>query len=344
MKIKSFFIILSVLALLLYGCAEKDVYVESSFVAMDTIINIKVSEGEYDESAIISECEAMLSDIESIISATAEGSETSIANTDIDMLLDVSPVFIEILQISLSSYELTEGTFDITVGSLKELWEKCSAEGKEPTEDDIKTALENVGCDKLTLKENSLYKDFKETKLDFGAIGKGYAAERITDLLEDRGVSGAILSLGGNVALVGSKQNGKPYKVGVKDPENTNDVVGYLSLDGGFVSVSGDYERYIEIGEKRYNHIIDPRTGYPADSGLHSVSVISEDGALADVLSTALFVMGKDEAIEFYNSGVCDFEAVFVTDDGVFVTDGLEGRYTPKKGESFTTVGEKALR
>lgn len=344
MKIKRFFTILSLLALLLCGCAENDVYVESSFVAMDTIINIKVAEGEYDENAIISECEAMLSDIESIISATVEGSETSIANTDIDMLLDASPVFIEILQIALSCSELTEGTFDITVGSLKKLWEKCSAESREPTEDEIKTALENVGYDKLTLKENSLYKDFKETKLDFGAIGKGYAAERITDMLKDRDVSGAILSLGGNVALVGSKQNGKPYKVGVKDPENTNDVVGYLSLDGGFVSVSGDYERYIEIGEKRYNHIIDPRTGYPADSGLHSVSVISEDGTLADVLSTALFVMGKDAAIEFYNSGVCDFEAVFVTDDGVFVTDGLEGRYTPKKGESFTTLGEKALR
>lgn len=332
--------ILILLSLLFCGCEEKEVYAESSFVAMDTLISIKVSEGEYDETAIISECEKILSDIENVISKTADESDTSIANTDIDMMLEIGELFGEVLELSLGYSEMTGGAFDVTVGAIKELWEECAEEGREPSANEIDRVLSYSGYDKITLDGTTLYKSFKETKLDFGAVGKGYAAEKVCEHLEKRGVSGAILSFGGNVALVGEKKNGKPYKVGVKDPADTADVIGYLSLDGGFVSVSGDYERYIEIGDKKYNHILDPKTGYPAETGLHSVSVVCEDGALADALSTALFVMGKDTAIEFYNSNICDFEAVFVTDNGVFATAGLEGVFSPKNGTDVIFEGE----
>ena len=337
--LKKTILILLPLILLFGSCSGKENYIESSFVAMDTVISFKVSEGEYDETAIIAECEELLSEIENTISKTAEESDTSIANTDIDMMLEVSPIFEEVTALSLDYSRMTGGAFDITVGGLKNLWEKCSEEGREPTAEEIETALRFVGYDSLTLDNSTLEKRYKETRLDFGAIGKGYAAQKLVQLLEEKGVSGAILSFGGNVALVGAKQSRDLYKVGVKDPYNTADVIGYLSLDGGFVSVSGDYERYIGIGDKKYNHIIDPSTVYPIESGLHSVSVISDNGALADALSTALFVMGKDAAIEFYNSAVCDFEAVFVTDDGVFATAGLKDVFSPQKSVKVTFEG-----
>lgn len=326
--------------LVLSGCGAENNYVESSFFAMDTVISFKVSEGEYDEVAIIAECEKLLSDLENVISKTVDGSDVFIANTDIDMMLKVDPVFEELLKLSLEYSEMTEGAFDITVGTLKELWEDCSKAERVPTSEEIGNALSFVGFEGLSIDNSTLEKSHKETALDFGAVGKGYGAQKIAELLEKKGVGGAILSFGGNVALVGSKQNGKPYKVGVKDPQNPDGVIGYLSLDGGFVSVSGDYERYIEIGEKKYNHIIDPNTGFPVDNGVHSVCVVSDDGPLADALSTALFVMGKDKAMDFYSSEKCDFEAVFVTEDGVFATAGLQGVLTPKKGVKIVFEGD----
>ena len=329
-------IILFLLTFLLFGCEKSEKYVDSSFFAMDTVIDIRISQGELDEASIIAECEGLIADIESVISKSAEGSDTYIANTEIDHLLDFSPIFEELIKLSSEYSALTGGAFDITVGTLKELWEKCAEEGREPTAAELESSLEKVGFEGLTLGDGILEKSFKETKLDFGAVGKGYAAQKVCRLLEERGVSGAILSFGGNVALVGAKRNGEPYRVGVKDPENTDDVIGYLLLEGGYVSVSGDYERHIEIGDKIYNHIIDPTTGYPVSNGIHSVVVVSDDGALADALSTALFVMGIDAAKELYSSGKCDFEAIFVADDGIFATAGLDGIFTPKKGMKIT--------
>ncbi|MBQ8005199.1 MAG: FAD:protein FMN transferase [Clostridia bacterium] len=323
--------VLLLVLLMLGGCSQNDEYVSRSVVAMDTIIDIKIIEGEQDESAIIDGCEAMISEIEGIISKTIKDSDTYIANTEIDIMLDTSPVFAELILRSLRISELTEGAFDVTVGAIKELWEKSAEEGTEPTKEQIEACLLHSGFENISIDEGCFEKRYKDLMIDLGAIGKGYAAARVCDYLTECGVDGAILSFGGNVALVGKKKNEKPFVVGVKDPNNTEDVIGYLYLEGGFVSVSGDYERYIEIGGKKYNHIIDPKTGYPVSNGIHSVSVVCDDGVLADALSTALFVMGKDRAIEFYNSGSCDFEAVIVSDEGVFVTDGLKEKFSLKE-------------
>ncbi len=334
-------LVLLLACLILCGCAKNEEYVDRSFVAMDTIIDIRISDSELDEEAIIAECERLITDIESVISKTVADSDTEIANTGIDLMLAVSGAFSELVSRSSELSRLTDGSFDITVGALKELWENSAKEGRAPSEDEIASCLENVGYNGISIEDGTLKKSSKDIRIDFGAIGKGYAAEKVCELLREKGVSGAILSFGGNVALVGEKKNGEPYKVGIKDPKNPDDVIGYLDLEGGYVSVSGDYERYIEIGETKYNHIIDPKTGYPVSNGLHSVSVVSNDGALSDALSTALFVMGKEASFEFYNSGVCDFEAVFVTDDGIFATAGLEGGFSAKKGVTVTFEGEK---
>ncbi len=329
---KIFSVVFCLLALMLFlaSCEPKETYAEATFVAMDTVINIRIAEDEYDEAAMLAGCEKIVKDIESVISKTVTGSFTDHTNDDVGLIINIDPVFEEVISLSLDYSAMTGGKFDITVGALKELWEGCALEGREPYEGEIALKLEAVGYDMLTIEENSLKKEKNDIRIDLGAVGKGYAAQKVCDYLTEAGARGAIMSFGGNVALVGAKKSGKPYVVGIKDPKNTSDVVGYLSLEGGFVSVSGDYERYIEIGDKKYNHIIDPVSGRPSESDIHSVSVICDDGALADALSTALFVMGKDKAIEFYNSKTVDFEAVIITDDGIFMTDGIKEKYKAK--------------
>ncbi len=331
-KFFSAFLLTLALVMLFSSCEPKDNYVEATFVAMDTVINIKIAEDEYDETAMLSECERIIKNIENVISKTVYGSFTSYTNDDVELIINIDPIFEEVIGLSLEYSALTNGSFDITIGSLKELWEICALEGREPYEGEIALKKESVGYDMLTIEDNSLKKERNDIRIDLGAIGKGYAAQKVCDYLTEAGARSAIMSFGGNVALVGEKKSGKPYVVGIKDPKNTSDVVGYLSLEGGFVSVSGDYERYIEIGNKKYNHIIDPVSGKPSRSDIHSVSVIcnSDDGALADALSTALFVMGKDKAMEFYNSGAVEFEAVIITDEGIFMTDGIKDKYKEK--------------
>ena len=133
-----------------------------------------------------------------------------------------------------------------------------------------------------------------------------------------------IVSMGGNIGVFGSKGNETLYKIGIKDPHKTDSVVGYFYAGGGFVSVSGDYERYFEENGQRYHHIIDPSTGYPVDNGLSSVICYTQNGASADALSTALFVMGLEEALAFYQEGSISFEAIFITEDyEIHMTDGI---------------------
>ncbi len=325
-------LILFVLLISLFGCEKKEEYIESSFFAMDTIIEIKISADTPEPEKVIAECEDIIFDVEKVISKTKEDSDTYIANTSIDTMLDLSPEFKELLALSIMYSEITEGAFDITVCPLKELWENAALSGELPGENELSEVLLLTGYRGLSFQDDMLKMQSADMKLDFGAIGKGYAAEKVCGYLEEIGVSSAILSFGGNVALVGEKKNGELYKIGLKDPKNTANTFGVLNLESGFVSVSGDYERYIEIGDKRFNHIIDPMTGYPVSSGVRSVTVICDNGALADALSTALFVMGKDKAMEFYSFGSCEFEAIIVTDDGIYATEGLRDSLKPRKG------------
>ena len=135
-----------------------------------------------------------------------------------------------------------------------------------------------------------------------------------------------MISFGSNVAVVGKKPEGDAFRVAVKNPIDGHDYAKVLEMsEGQVLSVSGDYERYYTIDGEKYHHIIDPQTGYPAKNGLCSVAVICEDGALADALSTALFVMGETKSRELYASGAYDFEAIFITSYGIVsTTDGLK--------------------
>lgn len=312
---------------LLGGCGVGQRSSEKSFFMMDTIISVRLYCDEETAAPLFEECRKILEEVENLLSCTIEDSLVSRFNRDGEVRLseDMLALWREIRDIS----EATAGTFDPTVEPLVTLWRSSGEAGRLPTAEEMAEALESVGMEHVRTEGNLLVRDAScATRLDLGAVGKGYAIRKVLAFLETTDVPGGILSFGGNIATFGEKPDGSAFRVAVRDPAETNGTLGILETESGkVVSVSGDYERYVEIDGIRYHHIVDPATGYPAEGGLHSVAVICEDPVLADALSTALFVMGRERAMEFYASGIYTFEAILTDDDTVWLTPGLEGAF-----------------
>ncbi|MCM1330218.1 MAG: FAD:protein FMN transferase, partial [Ruminococcus sp.] len=172
-------------------------------------------------------------------------------------------------------------------------------------------------------------------QIDLGSVGKGFAGELLADIMRENGVTSALMDLGGNIQTVGNKPDGTPWKIGLRNPFGEG-LFAVLEISDKAAVTSGGYERYF-VGEdgETYCHILDPKTGKPAKSGISSATAIGESGGVCDALSTALFVMGTDKAAEFWRTSGIDFETVIVTDEGkIFITEGLE--------ENFSLTGEFA--
>ena len=165
----------------------------------------------------------------------------------------------------------------------------------------------------------TITKSDKRAELDFGAVAKGHAAQRAIEILKENGIKDAIINIGGTVAVMGDK------KVGVTHPRKSSVIASFNIFDGETVATSGDYERYYIIGDKRYHHIIDPATGRPADNGIISVTIVSDDGALSDALSTAVFVMGAKDGLEYAVSKGAKC-LIILEDKTYLVSQGFEVR------------------
>ena len=173
--------------------------------------------------------------------------------------------------------------------------------------------------------------------LDFGAMGKGIACDRVAENLEENQVEGACVAVGGSVLCYGAKPDGSGFRIGIRDPRGTeNDMMGTIEVRSDkhpvYISTSGDYEKYFIQDGKRYHHILKPKTGYPAESGLVSVTIVSTDGTLADGLSTSLFIMGEEKAADFWREHKDEFDAILMSDDGtLYVTEGLENDFSTER-------------
>lgn len=288
------------LCVLLCGCAAEK---QKTCYYMNTVMDLQVWGNDADEA--IYRIEQLLEDLEHKWSVTKSDSVTSRLNAGENVALsDEEIAFLAEVQ-TLS--ERTDGAFDPKLHALSNVWGFYFGQNQAddfvlPTDEQIAAAL-------------------TEEKWDFGAAVKGYAGRQAVSILEDLRVQRAVLNLGGNIQTYGEKADGTPWQIGIQDP-NGGDYLGVLSVSGTMAVVtSGDYQRYFEVDGNRYHHILDPQTGYPADSRLRSVTVVCADGVTADALSTALFVMGLEQSAEFWRNS-SDFEAVFVTDTGeIYATE-----------------------
>ncbi|MDE5591200.1 MAG: FAD:protein FMN transferase, partial [Acetatifactor sp.] len=244
----------------------------------------------------------------------------------------------EILEGCLEMWRKSDRAFDVTIGPVVSLWDidSWAAGEKEgmfvpPEEEQLQNALQICGSGSLDIRGDRLYLP-KGAQLDLGAVGKGIALDHILTYLQEKNeITGAVISLGGSVLTYGQKPDGGCWNVGIADPGDTASNVGILTLEGEwFISTSGDYERYIEVDGIRYHHIIDPVTGYPADSGVAGVTILAKDGFLSDALSTACFILGEERGLALAeNFGA---EALFVGKDGsITMSRGMKDYYRSGK-------------
>ena len=338
-------LLLTIFALSLTACGETAAESETRTVyAMDTVMNLTVY-GENAAAALESAEKELHTLDEAVLSRTAEGSELYALNASNGETVecgadDILPALIET---ALAISEATDGAFDPTLAPVLDAWGFTKDLRRVPSADELAALLAHTGRDKVALEETADGYSVALSdgaQLDLGGIAKGYAADLLRAQLEKEGVTSATLDLGGDVFVMGKKSDGSDWRIAVKDPGDTESYLGIVSASDAFIVTSGVYERYFEENGVRYHHILDPKTGSPAESGLVSVTVMCKNGAWADALSTACFVLGADGALALRDDLAAqgtNFELIFVTDDGcVLYTGGLAAAFTPNEESGYT--------
>lgn len=337
-----FFALALAAALILTGCARREQALSRTVYAMDTVMTLGVYGAD---EAALDAAERELLRLDALLDRHDESSAVSAFNASpADEPSALDGELLALLQKAMRLTAATDGAFDVTVAPLLDAWGFGGEAYRVPSQDELDALLPLVGsADGLTLTDTSAA-HANGVRIDLGGVAKGYAGQRVREILRENGVTSASIDLGGDVCLLGTKTDGSAWRVAVRDPQNSDGFLGVLSLEDCFVVTSGAYERGFEENGVRYHHIIDPATGYPAESGLLSVSVVCADGAQADALSTAVFVMGAQRALSLWQNaealGLAPFELLLVLNDGtVQLTGGLYDRFTPEEGVSYALVG-----
>lgn len=304
---------------------------EAQFFSMDTLMSVRVYDGGGTDA--VQAARQAITQLDSLLSRTDPDSAVSTLNAHAGdgTPVELDPQVTGLLAFSKSVSQLLPSYFDITIAPVMDAWGFTTEERHVPTQEALTSAMALVDSSRLLVDANTstAQLELEGMEVDLGAVAKGFAAQQADAALREQGVTSALLDLGGNVTVLGCKPDGSAWQVAVKDPQNPDQALCVLSLEDETASTSGGYERYFEENGVQYHHIIDPETGYPADSGLLSVTVVSSNHMLADALSTALFVAGPEKALEFWQNRD-DFELVLCTQDQqVIITQGLEEGYRP---------------
>lgn len=338
-------------AFLLAGCApgEQAVQVQAVDTAMGTVIRQSIyitsdsKDSKWGEESEGENTEILTGAREVITSLEEESLSWRIPSSEIGSVnetagnsqgMELSQKMWEYLQRIWEVSEESGGALDVTIAPAVRAWNMDAWTQNTytlPEKEEIAKALEYTGYEKVNLESGRIFLP-EGMQLDLGAVGKGIACDEILHYLQSRPeVSGAVISVGGSILTYGEKPEGEVWRVGIVNPLNTAEQIGYLSLEGQWcVSTSGDYERYVEVEGVRYHHIIDPETGYPADSGVRSVTVLCKNGMLSDALSTACFVLGTEEGIKLAEQ----FDAQVLIVDGqgnIHMSTGMEPYVTLKE-------------
>ncbi len=301
--------------------------VSREIFAMDTYM-VVTAYGERAEDAVT----AAVNEIErldALLSTGSEDSEVTVLNQSGGGALSSDTEYL--IEKALEIYEDTDGAFDPSIYPVMELWGFTDDAFAVPDADELAETLKLVDASEITLdtENDSVSFELDGMKIDLGGIAKGYTSARVAEIFRAYGIESGLLNLGGNVQAIGAKEDGSNWKVAIQSPEEDG-YLGILSIADQAVITSGGYERYFEEDGVQYHHIIDPDTGYPAENGIVSSTIVSDDGTLADALSTSLYVMGLDEAVTFWQEHGSDFDFILEDDSGMlYVTEGI--------GDSFSS-------
>lgn len=300
-----------------------------SYVAMGTVVGVTLyTEDEKMGQETLDLIAGRLAELENqYLSYRVESSEIWRINHSNGERVQLSDFLFKELQKVWDISQKSGGALDVTVGQVTGLWNidtyAVAPEGFVVlSEEELTEVLANVGYERIAIEKQFMLPE--GMTIDLGAVGKGIACDVIKDILEEKDIPAAVISVGGSNLIWGRKDNGLNWTVGITHPREDGKYLGYLQLEGGcFVATSGDYERFVTVGEERYHHIMDPETGYPARSGLCSVTIVSDSGLLSDALSTACFVLGKEKGMELAEA--CGAEALLVEEDGnITMTEGMK--------------------
>lgn len=321
----------------LQSCSGDSPYVKETFV-MGTKASVTIyGLGESDAGRAASDAMGEMHRMENMMSVWKRDSELSRLNREsMGKPLRVSEELSLLVEKAIDFCGSTDGAFDITTGPLIELWGFRAGEPAIPDDGDIEKAAGKTGCHMVRV--DSLTREITlepGTELDLSGIAKGYSVDRCAAVLRELGIESALINLGGNILAIGSPPGKEGWKIGIRDPLGSRNIVGTIVLRNAAVATSGNYENFLEVGDDRYGHIIDPRTGYPCGDVL-SVTVMAPDAVSADALSTGLFVLGLQDARTVLDR-MPEIKAVIALpqDDGVtFVTIGDFGGDLSLQGSS----------
>ena len=343
---KRCFIFILAAALCLTGCGKKADEATAQIFAMDTVMDLTAYGSQVD--AALTSAEDTIRELETQLSRTQADSLVSRLNRE-GALQGVSGDSLALMARALEYRDATGGAFDITIAPVMDAWGFTGDQFRVPEQSELNELLKHVNSDEIQIQEEPAHSVTlgEGQAIDLGGIAKGYTSDLVEQTFRANGIESGKISLGGNVFVLGGKPDGSDWRVGIKDPRNESGLAAILSLRDAYAITSGGYERYFEENGKTYHHIIDPSTGYPADSGLLSVTVVAADngpdwagagnGAMCDAFSTALFVMGEEQALDFWRNGGYDFDLVLVTEDGrVVITAGLADRFEEVKDSGYT--------
>ena len=297
------------------------------FFAMDTYMSV-LAYGENAGTAVEKAVQEV-NRLDSLLSAGDPDSEVGMINGNGGGVLSEDGRVL--MERSLSLAAETDGRFDVCIYPLVELWGFTGQHYRLPGSGEISAVLPLTDPAGMTFDRNTGEVSFSKEgmMIDFGGIAKGYTSSRIIDIFRENGIGSGLVSLGGNIQALGRKPDGSMWKIGIQDPEDSAAMIGVLEISDKAVITSGGYERFFEENGNVYHHILDPETGYPADSGLLSVTIVCTDGTEADGLSTSLFIMGKEEALRFWRERSETFDVILVTDQReIIVTEGLRDSFS----------------
>ncbi len=283
---------------------------------MGTAIKVTLYNGGSEE--ILDKVFNRILEIENLVSINKENTELVNLNKNSGVKpVKLSETTYDIIDKGIYYSQMSQGGYDVTIGPLVKLWSIGLPEEKVPTNEEIEETIKNIDYSKVIMNDKTKEVFLKEENMmiDLGSIAKGYVADEVVNILKEENIKEAIIDLGGNIYALGLKNGDTKWKIGIQNPfDNRGEVVGVVEVSDKSVVTSGIYERFIEKDGVRYHHILNPKTGYPYETNIAGVSIISDKSVDADALSTLVFTKGVEEGIKFVES-LKNVDAIFVTND-----------------------------